>query len=67
MPWVRFRQVFDWDPPERRGRTTLAFAAGSVVCVRTECAKAAIAAGAAVKAKRPRDGDGDGDAHQPGG
>lgn len=53
MPWVRFVRAFDWDPPERRGLTTIAFAAGEPVCVRIACAAAAVAAGAAVRVKRP--------------
>lgn len=53
MPWVRFVRAFDWDPPERRGLTTIAFSAGSTACVRIACAAAAVADGAAVRVKRP--------------
>lgn len=55
MPWVQFTRAFSWDPPERRGRTTIVYAAGSVLFVRRACAEAAIAAGAAVSTSRPEE------------
>lgn len=55
MPWVRFLRPFSWDPPERRGRTTLSFPAGAVLFVRRLCAADAIAAGAAVPTTKPED------------
>jgi hypothetical protein len=70
VPWVRFTRAFDWSPPERGGLTTIAFAAGSTVCVRIACAAAAVAEGAAVRTGRPANdrpqrgegvSDGDGD------
>ena len=45
---VRFTENFDWDPPEKNGRVTLAFKAGEKT-VRRECGEAAIAAGKAVE------------------
>ena len=62
MPYVRFSRAFDWNPPERHGMTTLAYEAGKIYSVRTECARAAVAAGAATRTtrpKEPRDGEGD--------
>lgn len=47
MPRVRFLRDFDWSPPERGGRLTLAFKAGTEILVRRICAAEAIAAGAA--------------------
>lgn len=55
MPWVRFLRAFSWDPPERRGRTTIVYSAGSVLFVRRSCADAAIAAEAAVPTSRPEE------------
>lgn len=55
MPWVRFTEAFSWDPPERRGRTTIQFRPGSVLLVRRLCADAAVAAGAAVLVPKPED------------
>ncbi len=51
--WVRFIAPFDWCPPERKGRVTLAFAAGAVLFVRRACGAAAVAAGKAVALHRP--------------
>jgi len=51
--WVRFTRPFDFDPPERGGRVTIAFAAGAIRFVRRCCGKAALAAGAAVPVGRP--------------
>lgn len=45
---VRFIAPFDWDPPEKNGRVTLAYTVG-VRTVRRECGKAAIAAGKATE------------------
>ena len=55
MPWVRFIERFSWDPPERRGRTTIVFPTGTVRFVRRACAEAALVKGAAVPATRPED------------
>ena len=53
--WVRFLRAFRWDPPERRGQTTVLYPAGAVLFVRRICAEAAIAAGAAVTTTRPQE------------
>lgn len=45
---VRFTEDFDWDPPEKFGKVTLAFKVGEQT-VRRECGEAAIAAGRAVE------------------
>lgn len=47
MPWVRFTSDFDWSPPEKPGRITIAYKSGMQVLVRRLCAQAAVAAGAA--------------------
>lgn len=47
MPWVEFLTDFNWDPPERGGRVTIAYRAGHVCNVRRICATAALQAGAA--------------------
>lgn len=52
--WVRFLRDFDFNPPERRGRVTVAYRAGMVRLVRKCCADAAIAAGAAEWTERPK-------------
>lgn len=49
---IRFTHPFDWDPPERKGRVTLAFVPGDRT-VRRECGEAAIKAGKAI----PLEGD----------
>lgn len=54
MPWVKFMRDFRWDPPERKGRTTIAYAADSVHFVRKACADDARAAGAAVTIRKPK-------------
>ncbi|WP_296584233.1 hypothetical protein [Xanthobacter sp.] len=51
--WVRFLRAFRWDPPERRGNTTIVYPAGAVLFVRRICAEAAVASGAAVITTRP--------------
>lgn len=55
MPWVQFLRRFPWNPPERRGLTTIVFPTGAVLFVRRRCAEDAIAAGAAVPTTRPED------------
>lgn len=54
---VEFTAPFNWDPPERRGRTTFSFAAGMVLPVRGTCARAAIAAGCALATDKPATDD----------
>jgi hypothetical protein len=44
---VTFLRDFDWKPPEKNGRVTIAFKAGMCLLVRKRCAADAIAAGAA--------------------
>lgn len=44
---VTFLRDFDWQPPERNGRVTIAYKAGMCLRVRKICAADAIAAGAA--------------------
>lgn len=44
---VTFLRDFDWQPPERNGRVTIAYKAGMCLLVRKICAADAIAAGAA--------------------
>jgi len=51
---VRFTENFDWDPPEKFGKVTLAFTVGERT-VRRECGEAAVAAG---KAKEVGETDG---------
>lgn len=53
MPWVRFTERFLWDPPERKGRVTISYEAGSVFNVPRACATAALAAGKGTPAKKP--------------
>lgn len=55
MPWVRFTRQFPWDPPERKGRTTIVYPAGAVLFIRRACAEDAFAAGAAIPTTRPED------------
>lgn len=49
---LRFVADFRWNPPERNGRCTLSFLAGRVYFVRLACAKAALAAKAAVPVRK---------------
>jgi len=44
---ILFLSDFDWSPPERGGRVTIAFKKGQVIFARKTCAVEAIAAGAA--------------------
>ena len=44
---VTFLRDFDWKPPEKKGRITIAYKAGMCLLVRKLCAADAIAAGAA--------------------
>jgi hypothetical protein len=48
--WVRFIKNFDWDVPEFGNRVTLAFKAGELKFVKTQCGLDAIAKGAAIEA-----------------
>lgn len=52
--WVRFLQRFDFDPPAFGGRVSLAFPEGHEGRVTGDCARAAIASGAAVQIAPPR-------------
>lgn len=61
MPWAKFLQPFDFSPAEKGGRVTIAYQAGTVANVTTECWQKAEAAGKAVKAPAPRKGSGHGD------
>lgn len=45
---VRFTQDFDWYPPEKNRQVHIAFKRGMELLVRRQCARDAIAAGAAV-------------------
>jgi hypothetical protein len=51
--WVLFLAVYDFNPPERHGRTTITYRAGQLILVRRVCAEAAIARGVAIVAVRP--------------
>jgi len=51
--WVRFLRRYDFNPPERYGRSTITYQAGALVLVRRVCALEAIALGAAELAARP--------------
>ncbi|MFG1417020.1 hypothetical protein V5F38_04280 [Xanthobacter sp. V0B-10] len=51
--WLHFTREFWWSPPERAGRITLRFLAGSTHFVRRLCAAAALAEGAAEQTTRP--------------
>lgn len=44
---VRFIADFDWSPPERQGRVTVAYKAGMEMRLTRACAAAAIQAGKA--------------------
>jgi hypothetical protein len=50
---VLFLAVYDFNPPERHGRTTITYRAGQLILVRRVCAEAAIARGVAIVAVRP--------------
>lgn len=55
MPmWVLFLATYDFNPPERHGRTTITYGAGELRLVRRICAEWAIARGVAVLAERPK-------------
>lgn len=47
MPWIAFTRDFDWSPPEKKGRVSIAYKSGMTLFVRRTCAEEAIAAGAA--------------------
>lgn len=53
MPWVRFRQDFNWHVPAYKGRVTVAFKQGMTKFVTRACAAAALAAGKAEPTVRP--------------
>lgn len=53
MPWVRFDRKYSWPIPGKRGRATIAFKPGRRM-VTTQCARDAIAAGAASRIRSPR-------------
>lgn len=46
---ITFTRDFDWSPPEKGGRLTIAYPAGWSGIVRKACAAAALEAGAAIK------------------
>jgi hypothetical protein len=46
---ITFTRDFDWSPPEKGGRLTIAYKAGWSGLVRKACAIAAVKAGAAIK------------------
>jgi hypothetical protein len=48
---ILFTADFDWSPPEKQGRVTLAYKAGWTGSVRRWCGDAAVAAGKAVEVK----------------
>lgn len=50
---VRFTKNFDFRPPERKGRFTIAYKAGWTGTVRRCCGDAAIAKGKAVEMPAP--------------
>jgi hypothetical protein len=52
--WIRFTKDFDFSPPERGGRATVSYKAGTKANVRRIAAEAAIAAGKAVVVETPR-------------
>jgi hypothetical protein len=55
--WIRFTKDFDFSPPERGGRATVSYKAGTKANVRRIAAEAAIAAGKAEPVKvEGRDG-----------
>jgi hypothetical protein len=51
--WILFLARYDFNPPERHGRTTITYEAGELVLVRRVCAELALARGVAVPAERP--------------
>lgn len=51
--WVLFLSTYDFNPPERHGRTTITFKAGEIRLVRRVCGERAIAGGFAEPAGRP--------------
>lgn len=51
--WLYFLKAFDFNPPERHGRTTIAYRAGEVAFVRKVCARQALELGIATPAPRP--------------
>ncbi len=53
MPWIEFTKAFDWSPPERRGRVTVAYKQGCLYFVRQECAVDALKEGAGVRRAAP--------------
>lgn len=57
MPWVKFLSDFNWSPPERRGRVTIAYVRGMKLLVRRKCAEQAVAAGAAIEIRKGEDDD----------
>jgi hypothetical protein len=53
MTWVEFTGPFNWDAPERKGRTTFHFQGGQKRFLRDLCAGAAVAAGKAKEIDKP--------------
>lgn len=58
MPWIRFTRDFDYSPPEKGGRVTIAYRAGTVANVTRACADAAMARGAGQPSARPHGASG---------
>ena len=53
--WVLFLDRYEFNPPERHGRTTITYQAGELRLVRRICAEWAIARGLAIRAARPEE------------
>jgi hypothetical protein len=51
--WILFVAPYEFNPPERYGRTTISYRAGELRLVRRICAEWAIARGVAIRAERP--------------
>jgi len=56
MAWVKFTADFDFSPGDLGGLVTIAYKAGTVENVTSDCAALAVAAKKAVPAKNPRGG-----------
>lgn len=56
MTWVLFTRRFTWTPSEER-RVSIAYPEGFAFCVRSDCRKAALAAGAGKPFRAPATDD----------